>query len=41
MNVAQSLVSPELRAPFVAANESDYAEIRQRHRNRDGGKRLV
>jgi 5-methyltetrahydrofolate--homocysteine methyltransferase len=41
VNVAQSLVSPELRAPFVAANESDYAEIRQRHRNRDGGKRLV
>ena len=41
VNVAQSLVSPELRGPFVAANESDYAEIRQRHRNRDGGKRLV
>jgi 5-methyltetrahydrofolate--homocysteine methyltransferase len=41
VNVAQSLVSPDLRAPFVAANESDYAEIRQRHRNRDGGKRLV
>ncbi len=41
VNVAQSLVSPELRAPFVAANEADYAEIRQRHRNRDGGKRLV
>ena len=41
VNVAQSLVSPELRAPFVAANESDYAEIRERHRNREGGKRLV
>ncbi len=41
VNVAQSLVSPELRAPFVASNEADYAEIRQRHRNRDGGKRLV
>jgi 5-methyltetrahydrofolate--homocysteine methyltransferase len=41
VNVAQSLVSPELRAAFVAANEADYAEIRQRHRNRDGGKRLV
>jgi 5-methyltetrahydrofolate--homocysteine methyltransferase len=41
VNVAQSLVSPDLRAPFVAANASDYAEIRQRHRNRDGGKRLV
>ena len=41
VNVAQSLVSPELRGPFVAANEADYAEIRERHRNRDGGKRLV
>jgi len=41
VNVAQSLVSPDLRGPFVAANESDYAEIRERHRNRDGGKRLV
>ncbi|MGN6112824.1 MAG: methionine synthase [Luteimonas sp.] len=41
VNVAQSLVSPELRGAFVAANEADYAEIRQRHRNRDGGKRLV
>ncbi len=41
VNVAQSLVSPELRAPFVAANESDYAEIRERHRNRGDAKRLV
>src|SRR5690606_17654944 len=41
VNVVQSLVSPETRGPFVAANESDYAEIRERHRNRDGGKRLV
>ncbi|HEU4813938.1 MAG TPA: methionine synthase [Xanthomonadaceae bacterium] len=41
VNVAQSLVSPELHGPFVAANESDYAEIRQRHRNKEGGKRLV
>ena len=41
VNVAQSLVSPELRGPFVAANESDYAEIRERHRNKEGGKRLV
>jgi len=41
VGVAQSLVSPELRAPFVAANESDYAEIRQRHRNRGDAKRLV
>ena len=41
VGVAQSLVSPELRTPFVAANESDYAEIRQRHRNRGDAKRLV
>ena len=31
----------EQRDAFVAANESDYAEIRERHRKRDGGKRLV
>ncbi len=41
VGVAQSLVSEELRAPFVAANEADYAEIRQRHRNRGDAKRLV
>ncbi|MGY0651124.1 methionine synthase [Luteimonas sp. A537] len=41
VGVAQSLVSPELRAPFVAASEADYAEIRQRHRNRGDAKRLV
>jgi 5-methyltetrahydrofolate--homocysteine methyltransferase len=39
--VAQSLVSAELHAPFVAANAADYAEIRQRHRNRGDAKRLV
>ncbi|HRO26415.1 MAG TPA: vitamin B12 dependent-methionine synthase activation domain-containing protein, partial [Luteimonas sp.] len=41
VGVAQSLVSRELREAFVAANESDYAEIRQRHRNRGDAKRLV
>ena len=41
VGVAQSLISEELRAPFVAANEADYAEIRQRHRNRGDAKRLV
>src|SRR3546814_4597487 len=41
VNVAQSLLSPELRGPFVAANEADYAEIRERQRKKDGGKRLV
>jgi len=41
VGVAQSLVSADLRGPFVAANESDYAEIRERHRNRGDAKRLV
>jgi 5-methyltetrahydrofolate--homocysteine methyltransferase len=41
VGVAQSLISVDLRDAFVAANASDYAEIRERHRNRDGGKRLV
>jgi 5-methyltetrahydrofolate--homocysteine methyltransferase len=42
VGVVQSLVSPELRAPFVAANEADYAVIRARHRDRGGdAKRLV
>ena len=41
VGVAQSLVSKELREPFVAANEADYVEIRKRHRNRGEGKRLV
>ncbi|HEY0310151.1 MAG TPA: vitamin B12 dependent-methionine synthase activation domain-containing protein, partial [Luteimonas sp.] len=41
VNVAQSLVSPGQREAFVAANEADYAEIRERHRRKDGGKRLV
>jgi len=41
VGVAQSLISIELREPFVAANASDYADIRERHRNRGDGKRLV
>jgi len=41
VGVAQSLISPDLRGPFVAANDGDYAEIRARHRNRGDGKRLV
>jgi 5-methyltetrahydrofolate--homocysteine methyltransferase len=41
VGVAQSLVSGDLRAAFVAANDADYAEIRERHRNRGDGKRLV
>jgi 5-methyltetrahydrofolate--homocysteine methyltransferase len=41
VGVAQSLISAELRAPFVAANDADFAEIRTRHRNRGDAKRLV
>jgi len=41
VGVAQSLISRELRPAFVAANDADYAEIRQRHRNRGDAKRLV
>ncbi|MBW3550371.1 MAG: methionine synthase [Proteobacteria bacterium] len=41
VGVVQSLISADLRTPFVAANASDYAEIRERHRNRGDGKRLV
>ncbi|MDN5781383.1 MAG: methionine synthase, partial [Luteimonas sp.] len=41
VGVAQSLISKELKGAFVAANEADYAEIRERHRNRGDAKRLV
>jgi 5-methyltetrahydrofolate--homocysteine methyltransferase len=41
VGVAQSLISADLREAFVAANEADYADIRQRHRNRGDAKRLV
>ncbi len=41
VGVAQSLISRELRDGFVAANDADYADIRQRHRNRGDAKRLV
>ena len=41
VGVAQSLISPELRARFVASNDADYADIRTRHRNRGDAKRLV
>ncbi|MFD1043267.1 methionine synthase [Pseudoxanthomonas kaohsiungensis] len=41
VGVAQSLISPELRNRFVAANDADYADIRTRHRNRGDAKRLV
>jgi 5-methyltetrahydrofolate--homocysteine methyltransferase len=41
VGVAQSLVSPELRDGFVGSAANDYAEIRERHRNRGDAKRLV
>ncbi len=41
VGVVQSLVSPDLRGAFVAANDADYAEIRARHANRGDAKRLV
>jgi 5-methyltetrahydrofolate--homocysteine methyltransferase len=41
VGVAQSLISKELREAFVAANDSDYAEIRERHKHRGDAKRLV
>ncbi len=41
VGVAQSLISTDLRTPFVAANDADYAEIRERHKHRGDGKRLV
>ncbi len=41
VGVAQSLMSPELRDDFVQAAANDYADVRQRHRQRGDGKRLV
>ncbi|MBE5314850.1 MAG: methionine synthase [Xanthomonadales bacterium] len=41
VGVAQSLISADLRANFVAANEADFADIRARHAQKGNGKRLV
>jgi 5-methyltetrahydrofolate--homocysteine methyltransferase len=41
VGVAQKLISAEQRAAFVAANQADYAEIRERHKDRGSGKRLI
>ncbi|WP_448671228.1 methionine synthase [Pseudoxanthomonas mexicana] len=41
VGVAQSLISRDMRAAFVAANDADYAEIRERHKKRGDAKRLV
>jgi len=41
VGVMQSLLSAELRAPFVASVEADYAEVRARHANRGEAKPLM
>jgi 5-methyltetrahydrofolate--homocysteine methyltransferase len=41
VGVAQSLVSKELVDGFLAKVRADYADVRERHRNRGPGKRLV
>ncbi|OHE85440.1 MAG: methionine synthase [Lysobacterales bacterium RIFOXYD1_FULL_69_11] len=41
VGVAQTLLGKASRAAFVAANDADYADIRERHRNRGDGKRLA
>jgi len=41
VGVAQSLISRDMRAAFVAANDADYAEIRELHKNRGDAKRLI
>ena len=41
VGVAQSLLSDDLRGPFVAANAADYADVRARHANRGDAKPLM
>jgi 5-methyltetrahydrofolate--homocysteine methyltransferase len=41
VGVAQSLLSDDLRAPFMLAIEKDYEEVRQRHANRGDAKPLM
>ncbi len=41
VGVAQSLMSADLRADFVAKTNADYADVRARHANRGDAKRLV
>ena len=41
VGVAQSLVSKDLVDAFMARIRADYAEIRERHKDRSGAKRLV
>jgi 5-methyltetrahydrofolate--homocysteine methyltransferase len=41
VGVMQSLLSVDLRAPFVAGIAADYAEVRARHANRGDAKSLI
>jgi 5-methyltetrahydrofolate--homocysteine methyltransferase len=41
VGVAQNLVSPDLVGPFLERIRAEYAEIRERHKDRGPGKRLV
>ncbi len=41
VGVAQNLVSRELSGPYVTRIRAEYAEIRERHKDRGPGKRLV
>ena len=41
VGVMQSLLSQDLRAPFVAQIAADYAEVRARHANRGDAKSLI
>ncbi|GIX33468.1 MAG: methionine synthase [Lysobacterales bacterium] len=41
VGVVQALLSPEQRDAFIAANESEYRAIRERHALRAEGKRLI
>jgi 5-methyltetrahydrofolate--homocysteine methyltransferase len=41
VGVTQNLIGADSAPPFVAKVRAEYAEIRERHRERGGGKRLV
>ena len=41
VGVAQSLISKELAPDFIARTRAEYAEVRERHRNRGPNKKLV
>ena len=41
VGVAQNLISKEHRAKFLQEIDADYAEVRERHKDKSGAKRLV